>query len=205
MLSRLRPYVGKLKKLLAWPYLKLGFSPSQVGLAGIFFAVLAAVSLRIGVNQIAFWLAMAAFATDMADGEVARETNAETPLGNYVDAVGDRLKEGILLFGLAPFHWNLVSLAMLGSFLTSFAKARTSLVLVTDNRDWRGLGDHADRGVAILFCYLLAPSNLIPILVLNMICWTCFLTRVKTAKSMIENASNDELLPYLRCSTKYQR
>lgn len=205
MLSRLRPYIGSLKRFLAWPYLRAGFTPTQVGLFGIALAAAAAAAVRIGLNQTAFWLAISAFSTDMADGEVARRTDSESPLGNYLDAVGDRVREGLLIFGLAPFSWNLACLALLGSFLTSFAKARTSLVLVIDNRDWDGVGDHADRGVAILFCYLLAPQCYWPLFILVVMCWSCFLTRLRTAKAMIERAPQEQLLPYLRDSERYQR
>jgi phosphatidylglycerophosphate synthase len=200
MLGHLRPYVASLRRLLAWPYLRFGMTPTQVGLFGIIMACLAAFLFRMGFLQVAFWVAMLALATDMADGEVARATNSETPQGNYLDAVGDRLRECILLAGLLNLAPDLVTLAILGTCLTSFAKARCALVVVMDNSDWSGVGDHADRAVIILFCYLLAPANLWPIVVLALVTWSCFFIRVRTALRKIDDAGQESLLPYLRDS-----
>lgn len=198
MLGHLRPYMGFIKRILAWPYLAANFTPTQVGVFGVFLSIIAVVALRVGLTTPAFWLATAAVLSDMADGEVARVRKLATPLGNYLDAVLDRTREGILLFGLISESPNLVGLALLGTFLTSFAKARTSLVIVTDNRDWPGLGDHADRAVMILVCYALPHSLTVPLAVLVLSTWSCFLIRLRQASSMIAQAAPEELLPYLR-------
>ena len=174
MLGHLRPYIGHLKRLLAWPYLRLGLSANQVGLVGVLLAALAAALIRWDFRLPAFWIAMVAVLTDMADGEVARQTDSETPQGNYLDAMGDRMREGLLMLGLIPFAPDLLGLALLGTCLTSFAKARCALVVVMDNRDWPGLGDHADRAVILLFAYLLVPQgSLWPLWLLIVATWTC--------------------------------
>lgn len=198
MLGHLRPHVKWLKKLLARPYLFLGMSPNQVGLFGVVMASLAVFLFRFGFQQSAFWVAMVAVLTDMADGEVARETGRETPQGNYLDAIGDRLRECILLIGLLPLAPDLVGLCLLGTCLTSFAKARCGLVIVMDNSDWKGLGDHADRAVLILVCYCFAPLTLWPVVVLLLTTWSCFFIRVRTALVKIRAAGSENLLPYLR-------
>ena len=205
MLGNLRPYVKNLKTLLAWPYLKLGFSATQVGLFGVGMAGLAAALARMGRLDWAFWLALIAVLTDMADGEVARTMGQESPAGNYIDALGDRLREGLLLLGLFPLAPNLVLLALLGSFLTSFAKARCALVVVMDNRDWPGFGDHPDRAVLLLCAYAWTPQSLIPLGILVISSWLCCIVRVRYALRLIEEAKSEELLPYLRFSAKYQR
>jgi len=197
MLGHLRPYVKWLKNLLAWPYLWLGMTPTQVGAFGVVGSILAALLFRYGFQEVAFWVALVAVLTDMADGEVARRTGAVTPLGNYLDALGDRLRECILLIGLLPVHPDLVGLAILGTCLTSFAKARCSLVVIMDNSDWKGLGDHADRAVLILLCYRFAPS-LWPIAILAVVTWYCFGVRARAAVRKIDRAGPDQLLPYLK-------
>lgn len=205
MLGQLRPYMGPLKRLLAWPYLAANLSPTQVGLFGVLLGVLAAVALRAGFTATAFWLATAAVLTDMADGEVARATDTATPVGNYLDAVLDRLREGALLFGLLRLSPDLVGLAILGTFMTSFAKARTALVIVTDNRDWPGFGDHADRAVMLLVCYAFPLYRTASLVVMVLATWSCFLLRTQQAQRMIASAEEDQLLPYLRVSEVYQR
>lgn len=205
MLGQLRPYMGPFKRLLAWPYLTAKLSPTQVGVFGVLLALTAALSLRAGWASMAFWLATAAVLTDMADGEVARATNTATPVGNYLDAVLDRLREGALLFGLLKQSPDLVGLALLGTFLTSFAKARTALVIITDNRDWPGFGDHADRAVMLLVCYAFPYYRTAALLVLVLATWSCFFRRARQAHGMIAAAEDEELLPYLRVSETYQR
>lgn len=197
MLGHLRPYVKWLKRLVAWPYLKLGMTPTQVGMFGVIAAIVGAFLFRLGYLEAAFWVAMVALLTDMADGEVARRTGRATPRGNYLDAVGDRLRECILLLGLLPLCEDLVALALLGTCMTSFAKARCALVTIMDNSDWPGLGDHADRAVLILFCYRLAPQQW-PIAVLALVTWSCFAVRALAAVKKIDEAAEDELLPYIR-------
>jgi phosphatidylglycerophosphate synthase len=198
MLGHLRPYVGGLKKLLAWPYMKANMSANQVGAFGIAMAVLAAVAVRLGFYLSAFVFTMIAAGTDMADGEVARANGHPIPEGNYLDAVGDRLREGILIFGLLPLSPNLVALALLGTCLTSFAKARVSLVIITDNRDWPGFGDHADRAVILMFAYLFAPQIAWPIVLLMAATWSCFVIRVRTALTLVRESEPEKVLPYLQ-------
>lgn len=205
MLGHLRPYVKNIKRLIAWPYIKLGFTATQVGLFGVGMAGLAAALARYGRLDWAFWLALIAVLTDMADGEVARSTGQASPAGNYIDAFGDRLRESLLLIGLFPLAPNLVLLALLGSSLVSFAKARCALVVVMDNRDWPGFGDHPDRAVLLLFAYAYTPHTLLPLGILVLASWTCCLVRVRYALRLIAEARTEELLPYLRFSAEYQR
>lgn len=198
MLSNLRRYTGPLKRVFAWPFLQVGASPTAVGIFGVLAALLAAAAARFGAYDVAFWVALLAVLTDLIDGEVARATNSTSPLGNYLDAVGDRTRECILLLGLLPLAPNLVALALAGACLTSYAKARCSLVRVMDNRDWPGVGDHPDRALLILIAYLFAPTCWPSLLLLVTISWSCFGGRVLYARSLIEEAQEDELLPYLR-------
>ena len=198
MLGHLRPYVKWLKRLLAWPFLKLGMTPTQIGIFGIVGAVASALLFRTGFHEAAFWVALVAVSTDMADGEVARSTRTESPQGNYLDAVGDRLRECILLLGLMPLGPELVSFALVGTCMTSFAKARCALVMVMDTSDWPGLGVHADRAVMLLLCYRLAPDHWWPLALLGAMTWSCFVVRARAAVRKIEKAEPESFLPYLR-------
>lgn len=207
MLNRLRPAIEPFKGWLAAPFLKLGLGPGEVGLLGIIFAVAAAGCARVGYLSASFWLAGLALLTDMADGEVARRASRQTPEGNYLDAVGDRVCECVLLFGLLPHAPNLVAASIAGACLVSFAKARCALVRVLDNRDWPGAGDYPDRGVLIAVAYLMQPNPSIPLIALCSLTAFALTRRIKHAKRLIQEASNEELLPYLRPrnSDEYQR
>ena len=198
MLSRLRSIVQPIKRTLAWPFLRLRMGPSQVGLFGIACALAAAGCARSGAVQISFGFAIMAFLTDLADGEVARQTGQETPEGNYLDAMGDRICESVLLFGLLPQAPNLVTLALCGGLLVSFAKARCALVCLMDNRDWPGWGDYPDRGALIATAYFCQPHTLWPLTLLAALNWTSLWSRVRHARQMISSSRSQELQPYLR-------
>ncbi len=198
MLSQFRRAIVPFKGWIAAPFLKLGLGPGQVGALGILLAGAAALAARTGFLTASFWLAGLALLTDMADGEVARRTGQQTPEGNYLDAVGDRVCECLLLLGLLPYSPDLVFITLAGACLVSFAKARCALVLVLDNRDWPGVGDYPDRGLLILLAYLTQPD---PRICLSLLCGLTLLAlalRIRHARALIKNASRDELLPYLR-------
>lgn len=205
MLSHLRSRVGPLKRCLAWPFLRLGWSPASLSALGILLAVLAAAAARWGAVPLSFGLALASLLTDLVDGEVARQTGLETPEGNYLDAMGDRLSECILLFGLLPLAPNLVTLALAGGCLVSFAKARCALVCLMDNRDWPGWGDYPDRAALIALAYLLQPDCTGPLVFLSVLTAMGLAQRVRYARSFIASAPADKLQPYLRPSSRYQR
>ncbi len=198
MLSHLRPYVGVIRRILAWPFLRLGLTATQVSGLGVLLALLAALASRLGAFDLAFWTDLAAVLTDLVDGEVARSRNTVTPRGNYLDAVLDRTRECLLLLGLLPLAPNLVALALVGTCLTSFAKARCALVRIIDNRDWPGVGDHPDRAALILTAYLFAPTCSPALFLLVLFTWTCFWRRARYACRLIDQAEEDEILPYLR-------
>lgn len=199
MFSRLRETLQPFRRLLAWPFLKLGASPAFVGAVGIALCAAAALSFRAGCPRLAFWLAVLGLLTDMIDGEVARGANASSPEGNYLDALGDRLSECLLLLGLLPSSPNLVCLAMAGGCLTSYAKARCAQVRIMDNRDWPGVGDYPDRAALLLTAYVTGgPYAWIPLGVLVLVTWSCLAVRARYARRLIREATQEELLPYLR-------
>ncbi len=200
MLSKLRKTVQPVRKLLSWPFLRLGATPGQVGALGMGLAGLAAGLLRAGYPRLALGAALCSVATDLVDGEVARRAQVESPEGNYLDALGDRVTECLLLFGLLPLAPNLTCLAMAGGCLTSYAKARCAGVRLMDNRDWPASGDYPDRAVLILIAYACAPDPTWAITALVLLSWSCLGRRARYARRLILEASEEELQPYLRGS-----
>ena len=198
MLSRFRDYFVPLRKLLAWPFLKMGVSPNTISLLGVLLAIMAAVSLRLGQLYLPFCLAFLALLTDLIDGEVARTQKKASPWGNYFDAVGDRLRECLLLFGLLPNAPDVAALALIGTCLTSFAKARVGLVVRTDNRDWPYPGDHPDRAALILSAYFFQAHSVAILCLLVLLSWSCFFQRLRYARTLVDEAHEEDLLPYLK-------
>jgi len=100
--------------------------------------------LGLVINGVAAWLLAAgqfrwggvviicAGLFDMVDGRVARETNRVTRFGGFFDSVLDRYSDLALLVGLLvwygsinrPFYVVLTAIAMTGSVMVSYTRAR---------------------------------------------------------------------------------
>lgn len=150
MLGRLRSTVAPLKRMLASPLARAGVHPDAVTLAAIPLALAAGWLVLQGHPLAALVPAVPAVLLDFVDGEVARLQGRVTPFGDLLEAVVDRVVEGLLLAALAV-EFPLAAAASLGlSVLVSYVKARTGLVVPCDNRDWPGCGDHSDRVLMIV-------------------------------------------------------
>ena len=76
---------------------------------------------------------------DMTDGRVARITNRVTVFGGFFDSVMDRYSDLVLFIGLLVFYgrenrfWyvSLVAVAMIGSVMTSYVRARAENLIST--------------------------------------------------------------------------
>ncbi len=74
---------------------------------------------------------------DLTDGSVARVTGRVTPFGAFFDSVMDRYSDLVLLIGLLVFYGRgnrfgyvtLVAVAMIGSVMVSYARARAEALI----------------------------------------------------------------------------
>jgi archaetidylinositol phosphate synthase len=96
-----------------------------------------------------------AFSADSLDGAVARLRGEASRFGGYLDAVIDRYQEMAVLAALAlkTGHWPAAFFVLAGSFLTSYAKARTAVEMPISNSDWPDLFERQER--IIFICALL--------------------------------------------------
>jgi archaetidylinositol phosphate synthase len=96
-----------------------------------------------------------AFSADSLDGAVARLRGEASRFGGYLDAVIDRYQEMAVLAALAQKtgHWPAAFFVLAGSFLTSYAKARTAVEVPISNSDWPDLFERQER--IIFICALL--------------------------------------------------
>jgi 1L-myo-inositol 1-phosphate cytidylyltransferase / CDP-L-myo-inositol myo-inositolphosphotransferase len=78
-------------------------TPNQVTLIAFAFAIAAAAGFALGVPLAAALLVALASVLDGSDGEVARLTYRSSPYGAFLDAVLDRVADGILFTGAAIF------------------------------------------------------------------------------------------------------
>jgi phosphatidylglycerophosphate synthase len=114
----------------------------------------------------AFWFGTglaASFAFDSLDGAVARYQGTQSAYGGYLDAVIDRYEEITTYFVIAWVNgwWAICFVAVTGSLLTSYNKARTAIEIPIDNKAWP---DILERPVRMwILCAGLILDTVIPV------------------------------------------
>ncbi|HLX44947.1 MAG TPA: CDP-alcohol phosphatidyltransferase family protein [Bryobacteraceae bacterium] len=106
--------------------------PNVLTFLGLVINIGAAALLAVGQFRWAGVVIIGAGLFDMVDGRVARETNRVTRFGGFFDSVLDRYSDLALLVGLLvwygsinrPSYVVLTALAMTGSVMVSYARAR---------------------------------------------------------------------------------
>lgn len=133
MLSKMRERVEPWIESAARPFVNVGISPNQITLFGLLTGVLAAFLFGIGKPRLAGIVILACGFFDIIDGAVARLSSSVTKFGGFLDSVADRITDsaifiGIMFGGLVSLWghpiWFWPSLALAGSFLVSYTRAR---------------------------------------------------------------------------------
>lgn len=110
----------------------LGVSPNALTLAGLLLTAPTAYLASTGQWRWAGVAFLLAGGMDLLDGALARSTGKATPFGAFLDSLVDRVQEAGVLLGILVFYTQrgqetgsiLVFLALVGSFLVSYARAR---------------------------------------------------------------------------------
>jgi CDP-diacylglycerol--glycerol-3-phosphate 3-phosphatidyltransferase len=113
--------------------------PNVLTFLGLVINMAAAALLAVGRFRLAGAVIIGAGLFDMVDGRVARETNRVTRFGGFFDSVLDRYSDLALLVGLLvwygsinrPFYVVLTALAMTGSVMVSYTRARAENTIPT--------------------------------------------------------------------------
>jgi len=111
---------------------KSGISPNSITILGFLLSCVVAWVLATGHLFLGGFLTLLAGAFDMLDGAVARITGKSSRFGALLDSTVDRFSEGVLFIGLLAYYVErgsyqeviLVGAAMVGSFMTSYVRAR---------------------------------------------------------------------------------
>lgn len=130
--ERLREWTQGIRSAIARVLGGWGITPNMLTLAGYLLHLPAMAALAAGHLRLGGALFITASAFDALDGSVAREMGQATPFGAFLDSVLDRCSEGTVLFGLLLHYLNggarlepaLIYVAMLGSLLVSYTRAR---------------------------------------------------------------------------------
>lgn len=115
----------------------LRIHPNHLTLLGFAGSILTAFAFARGRFSLAGVILIVAGLFDMVDGMVARTAKAETPFGAFLDSIMDRYSDLIIYLGLMIYYGNegrnnyvvLVGVVMMGSVLTSYARARAECII----------------------------------------------------------------------------
>ena len=119
-----RPISRPLASLLARTFV----TPIQLTWVSAVFAVGGGVAFGFGLYILGVGLTLVAQIADCADGDLARLTERSSRSGAFLDSVLDRWTDAALIVGLGfsdlDRYGMAAALALIGSFLTSYTRAR---------------------------------------------------------------------------------
>jgi len=130
---------NRLLLLIVRAFAASGINPNVLTVIGFAINLLAAYLFAYGYFRWAGATVFLAGLFDMLDGRVARLSNRVTPFGGFFDSVLDRYSDLCLMIGLLVFYgrinrfWyvTLVAVAMIGSVMVSYARARAENLIPT--------------------------------------------------------------------------
>jgi CDP-diacylglycerol--glycerol-3-phosphate 3-phosphatidyltransferase len=116
--------------------LKMGFTPNALTLVGLAGHFVAAFFLYRGQITLAGLVLLVLAPADALDGSMARLQGEIKPFGAFLDSVTDRYAELVIYGGLLLYYipqgnmlaCGLVYLAMMGSLMVSYSRARAEAV-----------------------------------------------------------------------------
>ncbi len=158
--GRYKAVIDRFWDVLGRQLARTGLSPNQITWFGL---VLVLVSCALYFwHRENLWLGIGlalAFAFDALDGAVARITNRSSRYGGYLDAVVDRYQEIAVFLTIAWVndYWLVSFLAVTGSLLISYNKARTAIEMPVDNVAWPDLLERLERIFIICGGLILDP------------------------------------------------
>ena len=129
---------------LAQFFMALGVSPNTLTIAGFIGICLIAIVIAAGYEALGGLLIILAGAFDAVDGTLARATGRVTKFGAFLDSTLDRWADGVLLFAVVvrgvqqanPLMVYLAVLALIGSLLVSYTRARAEGLGVSMKEGW---------------------------------------------------------------------
>ncbi len=156
MISKIGVKSSSIVNAVAKLFVLAGIHPMAVSLIAIPFALVSGFFTFHSSFLPAFFFGLLAVLMDLLDGPVARQSGKCSLFGNYIEGTIDKSVDFILI-GSFVFLFPFATVLALGcSFLVSFAKPRVALVIITDNRNWPGIGERGDKMVLLLSGMFLA-------------------------------------------------
>lgn len=142
--------------------LRLSISADALTASSVLLALLGALAVAQGALGLGGWLLLVGYTCDALDGVVARARGTASDRGEYLDALGDVLGDGLIFVGFLAYYrddrlgFGLAAAAMVSGTLVTYARAKG-----------QALGVDAPGGVARRFervSYLGGGTVLAPLL-----------------------------------------
>jgi CDP-diacylglycerol--glycerol-3-phosphate 3-phosphatidyltransferase len=163
---------------------RTGLSPNTISWVGFILALGAAALIVTGHLFAAGWVILVAGFFDILDGALARRLKKVTPFGGVLDSTLDRLSEAVVLLAILVLYAQeaafipivLVCLALIGSLLVSYVRARAEGAGVECRV---GLFTRAERVVVLVLGLLLSHIDYALVIALAIIVVFSFFTLVQ--------------------------
>ena len=174
-----------------------GFTPNQLTFAGLALTFLAGCIYASGHFFLGALVLAIASLGDLLDGPLARVTQKTTRFGAFLDSTVDRYSDFFIFGGLALYFarhyqgfWLLMSLGIiLGSFITSYSKARAENFIETCSV---GVFERAERIIILIVASIIPP-------LFSFLMWTLFIgthataiQRILHTKKSLEPSKNNQ-------------
>ncbi|MCB9799950.1 MAG: CDP-alcohol phosphatidyltransferase family protein [Candidatus Omnitrophica bacterium] len=177
-----------------------GFTPNQLTLAGLAVTFVAGCLYAGGLFFIGTLVLLVAGLGDVLDGLLARTTQKTTAFGAFLDSTTDRYSDFFVFGGLAIHFVNtghygyfLISLGiLLGSFVTSYAKARAENFIPSCSVGFLG---RAERIVIICLGTLIAPLLPLALWILLLGTHVTAVYRILHTRKVLEAGCDDSPQP----------
>lgn len=159
-LKKERPVIRQIAALLS----RTGVHPNAITILGFLLSLIPPVFYAVGKPIIGAVLLILTNVFDSIDGTLARMSGKETRFGAFLDSSLDRFSEFALFLGIAyyfrnePLNLFLTLIAMFGSFMVSYTRARAEGLdeAIAKGRDPRMKVGPMDRTFRILYIFFMS-------------------------------------------------
>jgi len=131
MLSALKPSVNNLLKPLAIGFEKVGIKPNHLTVFGLLFGIISFFLISNSRLTLGAFFLLLSGLMDALDGCLARVSGQVSEFGGFLDSVLDRYVDILVLVGIGLYgiDWVIVIVAVTGSLLVSYTRARAEKVI----------------------------------------------------------------------------
>lgn len=148
-----------------------GIHPDTITIVGLLIVLIACAFITQGQMTVAAVVLLLGLPLDAVDGAVARQMNRQGQFGAVLDSTLDRYADGFIFGSLSyyfavqdQFEWMaLALLALVGSFLVSYVRARGEGIDVSVKE---GLFTRLERLAIIIIMLLISPLLPVGIIIL---------------------------------------